>query len=146
MAGLIGEFHHTIDAKGRMSVPSKFRTLLGERFVIAKGIDTCLTIYSSEEWNTFSEKLAQLPNFDDEAREIKRFFGAGSAEVEVDEHGRILVPSHLKEYAGLVKDVTIVGTTDGRAEVWNTESWNGREAKVSPKNAIKSLASKGIII
>ena len=146
MAGLIGEYNHTIDAKGRLSVPSKFRTVLGDGFVISKGIDQCLVVYSEEEWSTFQAKLNTLPTFDDDAREVKRFFGSGSAYVEVDSHGRILVPANLQEYAGLTKDVTIVGTTDGKAEIWDTNNWNEREGRVSPKDAVKNLFSKGISI
>ncbi len=146
MAGLIGEYNHTIDAKGRMSVPSKFRTVLGDSFVISKGIDKCLVVYSEEEWSAFQAKLNTLPTFDDDAREVKRFFGSGSAYVEVDAHGRILVPANLQEYAGLTKDVTIVGTTDGKAEIWATDSWNEREGKTNPKDAVKNLFSRGISI
>ncbi|MBR1862285.1 MAG: division/cell wall cluster transcriptional repressor MraZ [Lachnospiraceae bacterium] len=146
MAGLIGEYNHTIDAKGRLSVPSKFRTVLGDSFVISKGIDQCLIVYSEEEWSTFQAKLNTLPTFDPDAREVKRFFGSGSAYVEVDSHGRILVPANLQEYAGLTKDVTIIGTTDGRAEIWDTANWNEREGRTSPKDAVKSLFSRGISI
>ncbi len=146
MAGLIGEYNHTIDAKGRLSVPSKFRTVLGDSFVISKGIDSCLVVYSEEEWSAFQAKLNTLPTFNDNAREVKRFFGSGSAYVEVDAHGRILVPANLQEYAGLTKDVTIVGTTDGKAEIWDTASWNAREGKASPKEAIKNLFDMGIQI
>ena len=146
MAGLIGECNHTIDAKGRLSVPSKFRTVLGDSFVISKGIDSCLVVYSEEEWSAFQAKLNTLPTFNDNAREVKRFFGSGSAYVEVDAHGRILVPANLQEYAGLTKDVTIVGTTDGKAEIWDTANWNAREGKASPKEAIKNLFDMGIQI
>jgi MraZ protein len=146
VAGLIGEYNHTIDAKGRLSVPSKFRTVLGDSFVISKGIDSCLVVYSEEEWSAFQAKLNTLPTFNDNAREVKRFFGSGSAYVEVDAHGRILVPANLQEYAGLTKDVTIVGTTDGKAEIWDTASWNAREGKASPKEAIKNLFDMGIQI
>ena len=145
-AGLIGEFNHTIDAKGRLSVPSKFRTILGDTFVISKGIDQCLIVYSEEEWSAFQAKLNTLPTFDDDAREVKRFFGSGSAYVEVDQHGRILVPSNLQAYAGLTKEVTIVGTTDGKAEIWDTAAWNEREGRTNPKDAVKNLFSRGISI
>lgn len=146
MAGLIGEYNHTIDAKGRLSIPSKFRTVLGDSFVISKGIDSCLIVYSEEEWSAFQAKLNTLPSFDDDAREVKRFFGSGSAYVDVDAHGRILVPSNLQVYAGLSKDVTIVGTTDGKAEIWDTDKWNEREGRTSPKDAVKNLFSRGISI
>ena len=146
MAGLIGEFHHTIDTKGRLSVPSKFRTILGDTFVISKGIDPCLVVYSEDEWSAFQAKLNTLPTFDDDAREVKRFFGSGSAYVDVDSHGRILIPSNLQDYAGLSGEVTIVGTTDGKAEIWDTKSWEEREGRTNPKDAVKNLFSRGISI
>ncbi len=146
MEGLIGEYHHTIDAKGRLSVPAKFRTVLGDQFVLSKGVDRCLTIYSQKEWGEFQDKLKALPTLDPSAREIKRFFGAGSVSVDVDPHGRILVPANLQEYAGLQKDVTIVGTTDGKAEVWDTKAWDEREGRIGPEEAIQNLFDRGIVI
>ncbi len=146
MAGLIGEYNHTIDAKGRLSVPSKFRTVLGDSFVISKGFDGCLVIYSDDEWNDFSDKLNSLPSFDPQARQIKRFFGSGASRVDIDSHGRILVPAPLLEYAGLTRDVTIVGTADGRAEVWDTSRWNSENGNVSPEDAAKNLFERGIVI
>ncbi len=146
MAGLIGEFHHTIDAKGRMSVPSKFRTVLGDEFVISKGVEECLVIYSQSEWASLQEKLATLPRFDEAAQALREYFGSGSASVEVDQHGRILIPVNLQEHARLTKDVTIVGTMDGKAEIWDSETWSARAAKIDPKAAIKALFEKGISI
>ena len=146
MTGLIGEYNRTIDAKGRMSVPSKFSTVLGESFVISKGFDGCLVIYSDEEWNLFSEKLNSLPSFDPQARQIKRFFGSGASRVDIDAHGIVLVPASLIEYAGLSKDVTIVGTADGRAEVWDSAKWNSQNDEISPEEAAQSLFEKGIIL
>lgn len=146
MASLIGEFNHTIDSKGRLSIPSKFRNVLGDTFVISKGVDDCLVIYSQEEWDAFQEKLRALPTLDDSARELRRFFGSGSAYVELDPHGRILVPSILQAYAGLSREVTIVGTMDGKAEIWDTAKWNERSGISSPKDAIKNLMARGITI
>ena len=119
---------------------------MGDTFVISKGIDSCLVVYSEDEWSTFQAKLNTLPTFDDDAREVKRFFGSGSAYVEVDQHGRILVPANLIAYAGLTKDVTIVGTTDGKAEIWDTDKWNEREGRSNPKDAVKNLFARGISI
>ena len=144
MTGLIGEYNRTIDAKGRMSVPSKFSTVLGDSFVISKGFDGCLVIYTDEEWENFSEKLKQLNSADAVSRSIKRFFGSGASRVEIDAHGRVLVPATLIQYAGLKKDVTIVGTADGRAEVWDSEKWNSMNEDISPEEAAQSLFDKGI--
>jgi len=146
LAGLIGEFHHTIDAKGRMSVPSKFRTVLGDAFVISKGVDACLVIYSQDEWASLQEKLGSLPSFNPAATSLRRFFGSGSANVEVDQHGRILIPGNLQEYAGLTKDVTIVGTMDGKAEIWDSKAWDAKASQNDPQEAIKSLYDMGISI
>ena len=146
MTGLIGEYNRTIDAKGRMSVPSKFTAILGDSFVISKGFDGCLVIYTDEEWEEFSEKLKNLSNADKTARELKRFFGSGASRVDIDAHGRVLVPSSLIEYAGLSKDVTIVGTADGRAEVWDSDKWNSQSEEISPEEAAQSLFEKGIIL
>ena len=146
MTGLIGEYNRTIDAKGRMSVPSKFTTVLGDSFVISKGLDGCLVIYTNDDWKEFLDKMSKLNGADRTVRELKRFFGAGAAQVDVDDHGRILVPAPLIQYAGLEKDVTIVGTADGRAEVWDTARWNAINEGVNPEEVAQSLFEKGIIL
>ena len=92
----MGEYNHTIDAKGRLIVPSKFREALGDTFVVTKGLDGCLFVYDNEEWQAFEEKLRSLPITNKEARQFARFFLAGAAEVEVDKQGRILVPNIFK--------------------------------------------------
>ncbi|MCR4791128.1 MAG: division/cell wall cluster transcriptional repressor MraZ [Lachnospiraceae bacterium] len=146
MTGLIGEYNRSIDAKGRMSVPSKFTAVLGDSFVISKGLDGCLVIYSNDDWDEFEDKLKRLSGADRTVRELRRFFGAGASTVEVDDHGRILVPSTLIAYAGLTKDITIVGTADGRAEIWDTAKWNAQNEDINPEEAAQSLFEKGIII
>ncbi len=144
--GLIGEFHHTIDAKGRLSVPSKFRTVLGDRFVITKGFDKCLTIYSVEDWEAFQDNMAKLNNLDPAVRELKRFFGSAASEVVIDPHGRVLIPANLQGYAGLTKDVTIVGTTDGKAEIWDSAAWEEKQGGMDPLAAAQSLLNSGIML
>jgi len=146
LAGLIGEYNHTIDSKGRLSIPSKFRAVLGESFVISRGVDPCLIIYTEEDWNAFTEKISQLQLNDPSARDIKRFFGAGSANVEIDAHGRILIPSKLQAYAGLTKDVTIVGTIDGKAEIWDSARWEEKENSIDHLGAFDDLFTRGINI
>lgn len=93
----MGEYNHTIDAKGRLIIPSKFREVLGEEFVITKGLDGCLFVYDNQEWNAFEEKLKALPLNKKDNRQFVRFFLAGAAEVEVDKQGRILVPGNLRD-------------------------------------------------
>jgi len=98
-----GEYQHSVDAKGRVIIPSKFREGLGEKFILTKGLDNCLFAYSLEEWSNLEAKLRSLPFTDKDVRAFVRFFFAGAAEVEVDKQGRILIPQNLREYAGLEK-------------------------------------------
>lgn len=116
----MGEYNHTIDAKGRLIVPSRFREILGDAFVVTKGLDGCLFVYDNEEWKLFEEKLRALPITNKEARQFVRFFLAGAAEVEVDKQGRILIPNVLREFAEITKDVVLVGV-GSRIEIWSRE-------------------------
>ncbi len=120
----MGEYNHTIDAKGRLIIPSKFREVLGDEFVITKGMDGCLFGYNDPEWQNFEEKLHSLPMIDKEARQFARFFLAGAASVEVDKQGRILLPAVLREFAEITKDVVLVGV-GSRIEIWSKERWDG---------------------
>ncbi len=120
----MGEYNHTIDAKGRLIVPSKFREALGDTFVVTKGLDGCLFVYDNKEWNAFEEKLKSLPLTNKEARQFARFFLAGAAEVEVDKQGRILVPNILREFAQISKDVVLIGVAS-RIEIWSKERFEG---------------------
>ncbi|MFA9375141.1 MAG: division/cell wall cluster transcriptional repressor MraZ [Lachnotalea sp.] len=118
----MGEYNHTIDIKGRLIVPSKFREILGDEFVVTKGLDGCLFVYPNEEWQTFEEKLKTLPLTNKNARQFSRFFLAGAATCEVDKQGRILIPSVLREFAELEKDVVLVGVLS-RIEIWSKSKW-----------------------
>ena len=120
---LMGEYNHTIDAKGRLIVPETFREILGDEFVVTKGLDNCLFVYPNDEWQKFEEKLQTLPLTNKNARQFTRFFLAGAASVEVDKQGRILLPSVLREFAGLEKDVVLVGVAS-RIEIWSRDRWN----------------------
>ena len=119
----MGEYNHTIDAKGRLIIPSKFRELLGEEFVLTKGLDGCLSIYPMTEWEVFEKKLRALPLTNKNARTFSRFFVAGATMCELDKQGRILVPQTLREFAGLDKDVVLTGNLE-RIEVWSKEKWS----------------------
>lgn len=118
----MGEYSHSIDIKGRLIMPAKFREKLGDEFVISKGQDKCLYVRSKEEWEHFEEELAKLPTINKEARYFVRFFLAGATTCEVDKQGRILIPSVLREYAELDKDVIVVGGTD-HIEIWNKDKY-----------------------
>lgn len=118
----MGEYNHTIDAKGRLIIPAKFRETLGEEFVVTKGLDGCLFVYDNAEWSAFEEKLKSLPLTNKDARKFVRFFLAGAATVEVDKQGRILVPNVLREFAELEKEVVLVGVAS-RVEIWSRSRW-----------------------
>ena len=118
----MGEYNHTIDAKGRMIVPSKFREQLGNEFVVTKGLDGCLFVYPNEEWHNIEEKFRNVPLTTKDARKFSRFFFAGAATCELDKQGRILIPPVLREFADLQKDVVSVGVLS-RIEIWSKDNW-----------------------
>lgn len=119
----MGEYNHTIDSKGRIIVPAKFRETLGEEFVVTLGLDGCLFLYPNEEWQSFVQQLKNLPGSKD-ARQLQRYFMAGAANCEVDKQGRILIPVRLREQAGLEKDIVFVGVLS-KIEIWSKERWDG---------------------
>ena len=118
----MGEFRHTIDEKGRLIMPSRFRDGLGDRFVATRGLDRCLFVYPMSEWASLEEKLESLPFTRAEARAFTRLFLAGAAECEVDRQGRFLVPANLRQYAGIEKEVVIIGVSN-RVEIWSESEW-----------------------
>lgn len=119
-----GEYNHTVDAKGRLIVPAKFREQLGDTFMITKGLDGCLFVYSQEAWanveKSFTSGNGESTKKD--ARKFMRFFFAGACECEVDKQGRILIPTNLREYAGIDKDIVSVGVLN-RVEIWSKDRW-----------------------
>ena len=143
MRMFMGEYNHTIDAKGRLIVPSKFRETLGDTFVVTKGLDGCLFVYDNEEWGVFKEKLKSLPITNKEARQFVRFFLAGAAEVEVDKQGRILVPNVLREFAELNKDVVLIGVAS-RIEIWSKERFEGMTAYEDMDEIAEHMAELGL--
>lgn len=118
----IGEYHHTIDEKGRIIIPAKFREELGNNFIITRGIENCLFVYSAENWAKITNKLNSLPFTKKDARTFNRFFMSGATDVELDKQGRVNISKPLIDYASLIKDCVIIGTGD-RLEVWSQESW-----------------------
>ena len=123
MRMFMGEYHHTIDEKGRIIIPSKFRQELGENFIITRGIENCLFVYSLESWNKITDKLYTLPFTKKDARQFVRFFLSGATTAEFDKQGRVNITSPLISYAKLQKDCIIIGTGD-RLEIWSQEDWN----------------------
>lgn len=118
----MGEYNHSIDIKGRLIIPSKLREDLGESFVITKGLDGCLFIYTEKEWENIENKFREMPLTTKDARKFSRFFFAGAAKMETDKQGRILIPNSLREFALLKKDVVLVGVLD-RVEIWDKDNW-----------------------
>lgn len=119
----MGEYHHTIDEKGRIIIPSKFREDLGEKFIITRGIENCLFVYSLSSWEKITNKLESLPFTKKDARQFVRFFLSGATTAEFDKQGRVNITSPLISYAKLQKDCVVIGTGD-RLEIWSQEDWN----------------------
>ncbi len=117
---LYGRFEHSIDAKGRLSVPSKLRDKLGSQFMAAAVLDHCVSLYSNEEWESLLAGIAEMPIT--KARRLQRYLASNACDVQVDSHGRILLPKHLLEYANLEKDAVVIGAGN-HAEVWNPAAY-----------------------
>lgn len=141
----IGEYQHTVDNKGRVIMPSKFRDDLGSSFIMTKGLDNCLFIYPNEEWSKLEEKLRTLPLTNRDARAFVRFFFAGATECILDKQGRVLIPSNLREHARLEKDAVIIGVAS-RIEMWSKEEWNmyNNDESLSYDNIAEKMAELGI--
>ena len=121
---MTGQYFHNIDAKGRLFIPAKLREQLGDTLHVTVGQDGCLSVYSDTEWEKFQQKLDER-NFTD-VKKLRLMF-AYMADCEPDAQGRILIPTKLREYAGLQKEVVVIGSFD-RAEIWNAERWAREEA------------------
>lgn len=141
----IGEYQHILDPKGRVIMPSKFREDLGERFVVTKGLDNCLFVYPQNEWQELERKLRTLPLTSKDARAFTRFFFSGATECELDKQGRILIPANLREYAGLEKDLAIIGVSS-RVEIWSKEKWDdyNDDADLDHQSIAEKMAELGI--
>ena len=119
---LIGEYHHNIDEKGRLIIPSKFRDEIGKEFIVTRGLDGCLFIYAKKEWEKIVSKLQTLPFTKKDARTFNRFFLSSATVCEFDRQGRINIPSNLINYANIQKECTIIGVND-RLEVWASDKF-----------------------
>ncbi len=118
----MGEYQHSVDAKGRLIVPAKFREALGEAFVVTRGLDNCLFGYPMNEWRKLEEKLKDLPMTKKDTRAFARFFFSGATEVEIDKQGRINIPATLMQHAHLVKECVVLGVSN-RIEIWAKDPW-----------------------
>ena len=118
----MGEYQHSVDAKGRLIVPAKFREALGEMFVVTRGLDNCLFGYPMDEWRKLEEKLKSLPMTKKDTRAFARFLFSGATEVEIDKQGRVNIPSTLIAHAHLEKECVVLGVSN-RIEIWAKDAW-----------------------
>lgn len=138
----MGEFNHSVDKKGRVIVPARFRELLGEHFVVTKGFDRCLAVYSIESWNTLQEKLSLMPMVSSDARTLRRMIVGSANETETDKQGRILLPAPLRNYAAIDKDAVVIGNID-HVEIWSKEVWEETQ-NMDADMAAEKLYQSGI--
>lgn len=141
----LGEYLHTIDEKGRMAVPVKFRAKLGKGAIVTRGLDGCLFLFNSTDWEELAKKLVSLPLAQANSRAFARLMLAGAMEVDLDSQGRILLPDYLRQYAQLKKQCVVTGLYN-RIEIWNEETWQNYKAKTeSNSNEIaEKLGELGI--
>lgn len=118
----LGEYEHSLDQKGRLAIPVKFRSALSDGAIVARGLDGCLTLYPKREWQVLAEKIAALPLTDSNARMFARFILSGASDVEADKQGRIILPAYLRQYADLDATVVVAGLYN-RIEIWNHKTW-----------------------
>lgn len=142
---LLGEFVHTIDDKGRITVPAKFRKRLDNGLVATKGIDPCLWLYPVDAWADLSLEISDLPLTDTKSREFKRQVFGGASNLVPDKQGRIILPPYLREFANIDKQAVIIGLYD-HCEVWNPERWQERQQRSdsNPEERAEQFASLGI--
>lgn len=124
----LGEYQHNLDSKGRVAIPSKFRQQLSGKAIITRGLDRCLFVFTSEEWEIFAQKIIALPLALSNSRAFQRLILAEATDAEVDKQGRVLIPNYLREYAYLKKEAVITGLYS-RFEIWNLGSWKEYKAK-----------------
>ncbi len=141
-----GSFEHTVDSKGRVSVPSKFREIIADRYegrlVLAMDYDRCLTVYPLEEWEKLEEKIRNLPTMKKEVREFMRFLLASATECELDKQGRVLITPAHRQHAGITKNVMLVGIID-KIEIWDSKAWEARNTQNGDKIG-EALAALGL--
>ena len=136
---LLGEYRHTIDAKGRIAVPAKFREGLSSGVIVTRGLDECLFVFAKKEWETLVTKLTTLPLAQSNSRAFVRLMLAGAVDIELDVQGRILIPDYLREYAGLKKEGVVTGLYS-RMEIWDLVKWQRYKQKT--ENASEEIAEK----
>ena len=141
---LLGEYKHSIDSKGRIIVPAKFRERLGENFIVTRGLDGCLSGYPADEWEKLENKLRKLPMAKREARKFTRFFYSAATECKVDKQGRVNIPQTLIDFAELEKDCYLIGVSS-RIEIWSDKNWDQftKEAEGSFEDIAEDMIDYG---
>jgi MraZ protein len=130
----LGRYNHSLDAKGRLAIPARFRDAVAEGLVLTRGIDRCLALYPLEAWRPLAEKVSALPISDPDARNFRRMVFAEAADLTLDAQGRILIPPELRRYAGLEREALVVGV-DASIEIWSPERWQSVEALMDSDGA-----------
>ena len=141
----MGEYQHSLDEKGRIIIPAKFRDELGDNFILNRGLDNCLYVYPRSEWKILEEKIKELPTANPETRAFVRLFFSGAVEAELDKQGRVVIPQHLREHAQIEKDVFVIGIST-KVEIWSKENWENYSAqtKQSYEDFAQSIINLGI--
>ena len=136
-----GTYEHNVDAKGRLFIPTKLRDELGDNFVMTKGLDGCLSLYSQKNWAIMEEKIPSLPS--SKARSLQRYFFSNAMDCEPDSQGRVVIPQVLREFAGITKAVVVIGIVD-KAEIWDAEKWRQYNESIDEEDVLKSMEELGI--
>lgn len=141
----LGEFQHTVDDKGRLAIPAKFRPALVDGLVVTRGLDRCLYVWTLEQWQELAQKLAKLPVMQSDARRVARHFFSGAVDSKLDKLGRVVLPQFLREYAALRDEVVVVGVY-GRIEIWSREGWDAERSVAEEQSSVfaEHLADLGI--
>ena len=140
----LGQFVHTLDSKGRLTIPAKFRAVLDAGLVVTRGMDRCLAVFPPGEWEKLAGRVSDLPITDRQARALRRFLFASASDVSPDKQGRILIPPRLREYASLDGEVVVAGLNN-YIEIWNKDAWHGEREHVEADDLmVEGWAALGI--
>lgn len=142
----LGEYQHTLDAKGRLSLPAKFRAEMTGRLVVAKGLEGCLYVSSADSYERFLSQLTETGDFDPKFRQVRRFFTSGAVDTELDSAGRVIIPAVLRDYAKLDREVAVIGNGD-RIELWDAQIWASYNGETTDRieDVTRELAELGIL-
>jgi MraZ protein len=136
---LLGEHDHALDDKNRLTLPSKFRSAFGDGVVVARGLDGCLSVYPVGEWARMTARYAELDELSEDARRVQRHFFGGATQSELDKQGRVVLPQHLIEHAGLERELTVLGMNN-HLEIWNRATW--RRLQQEPEGRVEDAAER----